>query len=433
MSGNVTKDGIKADLEWMKRVGIAGFQNFDAGLETPQIVEKRLVYMTPEWKDAFKYAATLADELGLEMAIAGSPGWSESGGPWVTPAQAMKKYVWSETRVEGGRRFTGALPKPPSTTGAYQNQPGRHEGYVEGTTAAPPEFYADSAVVAYRAPASDRPFAELGAQVTSSGGAFDLASLTDGDLARAALLPAAPAGDKAWVRFEFPRPRAISGLTLVTVSDNRAGNPGEQGFEASDDGREFRPVAAIPAGARTVALPAVSARFFRVSVRTPVPPAAAGAAQAAGPQPAPAETRIAELVLHTSAVVNRFQDKAAFSSATGLYDMATPAVAPADAVRKADVIDLTSRMRADGTLDWTPPAGRWVILRFGYSLTGARNSPASPEATGLEVDKMSRAHVNAYFENYLDQYKDDSRAPHGQARPTVHDHRQLGGGGRQLD
>jgi len=55
MNGNITKDGIKADLEWMKRVGIGGFQNFDASLNTPQVVEKRLVYMTPEWKDAFRY------------------------------------------------------------------------------------------------------------------------------------------------------------------------------------------------------------------------------------------------------------------------------------------------------------------------------------------------------------------------------------------
>ncbi len=156
MNGNVTQEGIRADLAWMKRAGIAGFQNFDAGLETPQVVGKRLVFMTPEWKEAFKTAATLADQLGLEMAIAGSPGWSESGGPWVTPAQAMKKYVWSETRLEGGRPFSGKLPKPPSTTGAYQNEGGRHEGYMEGSKAAPPEFYADSAVVAYRAPA-ERP------------------------------------------------------------------------------------------------------------------------------------------------------------------------------------------------------------------------------------------------------------------------------------
>src|SRR5438445_948696 len=105
MNGNITKEGIKLDLEWMKRSGLGGFQNFDAALDTPQVVEKRLAYMTPEWKEAFKYATELADHLGLEEAIAGSPGWSESGGPWVPASQAMKKYVWSETRVEGGKPF----------------------------------------------------------------------------------------------------------------------------------------------------------------------------------------------------------------------------------------------------------------------------------------------------------------------------------------
>ena len=103
MNGNITQAGIRSDLEWMHRVGIGGFQNFDAGLTSPQIVEKRLVFMTPEWKDAFRLAAKLADSLNLEMAIAGSPGWSESGGPWVKPEEAMKKFVWSEIRIEGGK------------------------------------------------------------------------------------------------------------------------------------------------------------------------------------------------------------------------------------------------------------------------------------------------------------------------------------------
>src|SRR3974390_223547 len=71
MNGNITRDGIKLDLEWMQRAGLGGFQNFDAALFTPKVVESRLVYMTPEWKDAFKYATTLADQLHLEMAIAG--------------------------------------------------------------------------------------------------------------------------------------------------------------------------------------------------------------------------------------------------------------------------------------------------------------------------------------------------------------------------
>ena len=109
MNGNIAKEGIKLDLEWMHRVGIAGYQNFDAALQTPQVVDKRLAYMTPEWKEAFKYAIKLGDQLGMEMAIAGSPGWSETGGPWVPAAHGMKKYVWSESLVDGGRPFTGKL------------------------------------------------------------------------------------------------------------------------------------------------------------------------------------------------------------------------------------------------------------------------------------------------------------------------------------
>ena len=249
-------------------------------------MEKRFVYMTPEWKDAFKYAATLADELGLEMAIAGSPGWSESGGPWVSPAQAMKKYVWSETRVEGGRPFTGALPKPPSTTGQYQNQAGgRGFGGMGGATpAAPPEFYADSAVVAYRQPDGERRLAAVQAKVTASGGTFNPAEFIDGDLAKATLLPAAPVDQKAWIQIEYPEPQTVRGLTFVTAGGGgRGGGRGgggasNQALEASDDGQQFRTVAAIPGGARTIAVPPVTARYFRVTIRTQPQPAGRGGA-----------------------------------------------------------------------------------------------------------------------------------------------------------
>jgi hypothetical protein len=100
MNGNVSKEGIKSDLLWMNRVGIAGFQNFDAGMTTPQVVEKRLIYMTPEWKDAFLFTTKLADSLGLEMAIAGSPGWSESGGPWVPAAESRQSCRYSYRNLQ---------------------------------------------------------------------------------------------------------------------------------------------------------------------------------------------------------------------------------------------------------------------------------------------------------------------------------------------
>ena len=196
MNGNITKEGIKLDLEWMHRVGIGGFQNFDAALNTPKLVDNRLVYMTPEWKDAFLFTTKLADQLGLEEAIAGSPGWSESGGPWVKPSQGMKKVVWSETRVEGGKPFTGALPKPPTVSGPFQNIPiFDFLAAMSGQeSAAPPVFYADTAVIAYRVPESDVPVAELQPKITASSGNVDVALLSDGDLVKATAPPKAAVG-----------------------------------------------------------------------------------------------------------------------------------------------------------------------------------------------------------------------------------------------
>ena len=77
LSGNVTEPGITADLEWMKRVNIGGFQMFDGDLGSPQFADRRLVWMDPGWKAAWHHAAAEADRLHLEMAMAASGGWSK--------------------------------------------------------------------------------------------------------------------------------------------------------------------------------------------------------------------------------------------------------------------------------------------------------------------------------------------------------------------
>jgi hypothetical protein len=88
MNGNIAPEGIKLDLDWMNSVGVGGVTIFEGAISTPQVVPQRLIYMTPEWKQAFNYAVTTARGLGLEVAIASSPGWSETGGPWVRPRRA---------------------------------------------------------------------------------------------------------------------------------------------------------------------------------------------------------------------------------------------------------------------------------------------------------------------------------------------------------
>jgi len=423
MNGNITKEGIKLDLEWMHRVGLGGFQNFDAALSTPKLVDQRLVYMTPEWKDAFKYATTLADQLGLEEAIAGSPGWSESGGPWVKPSQGMKKIVWSETRVEGGKAFSGVLPHPPTTTGPFQNLP--VFDFLAFFTGQPqpvePTFYADTAVIAYKVPESDVPTASLNPKITSSSGNLDTALLSDGDLAKTTDLPKAPVGQQAWVQYEFPSAQTMRAVTLV-LNDPASAAANAFGaaesiadIEASDDGQTFRKLTDIPNDGgveHTIAFPAATAKFFRIAF-TEHPPAGPGELEfdvdepigryaSAKPNP---NFEISELVLHHGPRISRFEEKAAFANLPSFDPYPTPAVDAADAIRKEDVIDLTSKMQPDGTLNWTPPAGNWVVMRFGYSLLGITNHPASPEGTGLEVDKLNPDDVTQYMNTYLDNYK----------------------------
>jgi hypothetical protein len=421
MNGNITKEGIKLDLEWMHQSGLGGFQNFDAALSTPQVVKQRLAYMTPEWKDAFQYATTLADQLSLEEAIAGSPGWSETGGPWVPPSQGMKKYVWSETFVEGGKPFTGTLTHPPSNTGAFQNI-GIHDLITapDGSRAIP-QFYADAGVIAYRRPANDVPIESLHPKVTASGGSPDMAMLDDGDLEKTTDLALPPAGESAWIQYEFSEPQTMRSLTLVVKAPDEitqmiTGITGpEESLKASDDGQNFRTVAKMPAGEspeHTISFAPTTAKFFRVAFkRNPPPPRPAWMSEMDPSSlgfkipPPPTSYEIAELVLRPGARVNRFEEKAAFTPVDDLYGFATPSFAAGDAVLKSDVIDLTSKMHQDGTLDWTPPPGNWVVLRFGYSLLGITNHPATAEATGLEVDKLNAGFVKNYMNTYLDSYK----------------------------
>src|SRR5438128_1479452 len=128
------------------------------------------------------------------------------------------------------------------------------------------------------------------------------------------------AGQEAWIQFEFARPQTVHALTLVEQGGRNRfggfGGGGESGRElqASDDGRQFRTVAAIPGGGaigHTIAFPKVTARFFRVSFTPPSPaPNPFGDFDSSlfgglGRPPQPTEYRIAELVLHTGARANR--------------------------------------------------------------------------------------------------------------------------------
>ncbi len=152
MNGNITKEGITADLEAMQRVGVGEAQIFNVDCEIPAGPVK---VMSPEWREMIKHAAIEADRLGIKLCIHNCPGWSSSGGPWNTPEHAMQLVVTTEIQAKGPEHFSAVLPQPETHLG----------------------FYRDIAVLAFKTPANG------GMQIDNLKGkaGYDRQLLTVGD------------------------------------------------------------------------------------------------------------------------------------------------------------------------------------------------------------------------------------------------------------
>lgn len=391
MDGNISRDGILKDLEWMHRSGIGGVHIFDAGISMPQVVKEKLVYMRPEWKSAFRYALEVADSLGMTVTIPSSPGWSATGGPWVPVKDAMKRLVWRESRIEGGHRVNLVLPEPYSNKGRFQNVPlGNDMDDVSSMRLKTDLYYEDIAVVAVRLAENDHTLEERSATVSASGGNFTVALLSDGDLSAYKRLPLGKTEDYAWIQYEFPSPETFSSVSLA--GERLHGSAAI--LQASDDGKTFREVARIGTGGtvqQTVSFAPVTGRLFRLVITNPA-------------NPGPVKySKVSEFNLFGPARIEHAEEKAGFAAAVDLHRHPTPVNAGGPFTR--EVLDVSSYVK-DGVLDWEAPAGRWKILRFGYALTGKVNHPSPLEATGLEVDKLDPRAFSAYLREYFDRFKE---------------------------
>jgi len=392
--GNVTKEGVTKDLEWMKRVGIAGFQLADVAAGNGQTVERPLVYGSPEWKDAVHFAASEAKRLGLEMAVFSSPGWSLTGGPWVKPEQAMKKLVWSETHITGGTVFNGRLLQPPAQEGAGP--------LLANTPLRPgvPHFYADCAVIAYRTTADELEANHTLPVISTSSGIVDAALLTDDNLLTGISIKATGPSQTAWLQLSYDHPILARSITIAGSKGIPFGR-----VMAGNDSNHLYTLTTIPGKSgyrggniRTYTFPETRARYFRIELTND--PARPGEVISQVTTAVDSVYTLSEVQLHADGRVNRWEDKAGFNFLFEYSGVGTSAVPASAVIATSDIIDISSHMQPDGTLNWEAPAGQWTILRFGYALTGAKNRPATPAALGYEVDKMSKQHVEAYLQYY---------------------------------
>lgn len=164
MDGNLTREGMTADLQALKQAGIGGAIYLEVGIG----VERGPVeFMSTPWQELLGHAFEEADRLGLQMALAAGPGWCGTGGPWVKPEQSMQHLVASETVAHGPVTFDAVLAKPQPRTpffGVDTLSPELLKTWKE--------FYLDVVVLAFRTPAKGPRIADVDEKALYTRGSY---------------------------------------------------------------------------------------------------------------------------------------------------------------------------------------------------------------------------------------------------------------------
>ena len=344
MDGQISKEGITRDLEAMKRVGIGegciGIISGQSGTPTTSTTKA----LTDEWWSFLEHAIREGTRLGVDIGVFNSPGWSQSGGPWVKPSQSMRYVTLPEVRLHGPQHFDAKLPLPP---GEFQ----------------------DLAVLAFPAP--------------------------DGEGKTATITGRTPTE----VSFEMASPFTARSVTVHPVEKTNVSAE----LLASEDGKTYRSikkftidrhnlnvgVGPVPLAPIVATFPSTTARFFQLRFSKPCKLGDIELSPAARVAGYPEKSL-----------------QKACQDPHPLYDFYTwPGEAEPDmanlTVKPDSVLNLSKQMAPDGTLKWDVPAGDWIVLRTAMTPTGTTNSPAPLEATGLETDKMNRVPLRAHFDAYI--------------------------------
>lgn len=378
ISDNISKEGITRDLETMARVGIG-----EALIGNVDVNEKNrgsVKVLSEEWWGMVEHAIREGGRLGVNIGMFNCPGWSQSGGPWVTPQQTMRYVALSETRVKGPKTFEGKLP-------------------------APKDEFQDIAVLAFPAPACDAD--TIGAkapQITCRPEAKDAAHLFDGRLDTICSFPAGAAAKEPFivdlvVNAEFTaRSLVLHPAVMPFAVDCELQAARKDGqFKTIrkltlDRTNPSPTVGFLPYGPVAIAFgPAVGEHFRLVF---------SNLRNAGG---------LAEIELTGAARLESFIEKQLAKMCqtpfpkweTYLWPLQAEPDSPDLTVRADQVLNLSKNMAKDGALRWDVPAGEWIVLRTGITPTGVKNAPASPEGTGFEIDKMNRQVAAAHFEAFM--------------------------------
>lgn len=363
MSGNMSKEGMSKDLEALAAAGEGGILFFNIAQGIPY---GEIAYNSPEHHDIIKHTAAECERLGLSFGVHNCDGWSSSGGPWIKPEESMKMMVWSETVVDGGDSVNIELAQPTTREG----------------------FYRDIAVLAWPSLKSEIADAAVSPKITSSDKNFNIAIATDNRID--SIVPINKTGDKnPWILFDYGTQHTVQSVYMAFSNRD-----GLADLEISDDGKTFKQAKELKP-VRTgktewvinEQFDPIAARWFRLNLRQPL--------------------QLKEVNLKATRLIDNFVGRTgmAVESNTTLTNLSAPDASMI--VEKESVVNLTSSFSVDGRLKTSLPAGKWTVVRFGYTSTGAINWPSSKWGKGLECDKFSRTAFKTHFDAFVQKVIDN--------------------------
>nr|WP_294898225.1 glycosyl hydrolase [uncultured Pedobacter sp.] len=373
LSDNISKEGVVKDLHAMKSQGINRAFIGNIGYESTPYGKVKL--FSDEWWDILHTALKTATELNIQIGIFNSPGWSQSGGPWIKPEQAMRYLASSETIVKGGEKVSVKLAKP---DGDFQ----------------------DVRVTAYKAPENyGKNINSLKPQLLTSATITDIVKVIDGNQETEVAIPASTeftidlvtkTAYTARSLVIYPAQKEAEANAEIQVKE-KDGYRTIKAFEI-DRSRANLNVGFDPYGPVAISFPATTATDFRIVFTKTTK-----------------NFGVAEIELSATPKVERFTEKTLakmFQTPLPYWNeyqwKPQPIVEDKNLIiDPSTTIDITDKMSADGILTWDAPKGNWLVMRSGMSPTKVQNGPASPEGIGLEVDKMSKEHVAEHFEAFL--------------------------------
>ena len=384
ISDNISEEGVIKDLYSMKKAGIN--RAFIGNIGLDEVPYGKVKMLSEEWWSILHTALKTATKLNIEIGIFNSPGWSQSGGPWVKAENAMRYLASSELMVKGPIKLTQKLEKPN-------------------------ELFQDVKVIAYPAP-KDNLLVLNGknAIISSLNKVEGLSNLFDGDKLTGVTIAE---GDVMTIDFQAKESFTARSISIQTLEVPIVANAtlqvkksnGEFSTVKDFDITRTNPnlqVGFTPYAPVIVSFPATTATHFRIVIKN-IKPTDWWVA------PKKSLSGLAEVILSASPRVEKYAEKTLAKMCPSpfpkydeyLWSTQAEVDDKATVIDGSKVMDISKKMTADGTLNWDVPAGNWVIVRTGMTPTGTKNSPASPEATGYEVDKMSKEHTEMHFYGHI--------------------------------